>query len=123
MAETLTFPDHLLGDTPETFQPLQLNKTPRVLKVVFGDGYQQRAQDGINHNPQRWRVTFNKRSGTDVEGVYDFLEARGGVDYFLWTPRGEDSARKFICPSYTRTYDHKDVVQGITFEIEEVFEA
>jgi len=123
MAETLTFPDHLLGDTPETYQPMTLADNPRVLAVRFGDGYEQRAADGINHQPERWNISFTKKSDADVQGVYDFLKARGGVEHFLWTPRGQASPRKFICRGWKRQYDEYDVVQGITFTLEEVFEA
>lgn len=123
MAETLVFPDHLLGTSPETYQPMQLEKTPRVRTIKFGDGYEQRVQDGINHNPQKWNIAFTQKSDSDVDTVYDFLEARGGVEYFLWTPRGEQSARKFVCRAWKRTFDHYTAVQGINFVLEEVFEA
>lgn len=123
MAETLEFPDHLLGNSPETYEPMQLNIEPRVLMVRFGDGYEQRAADGINHMPQRWNIAFTKRSDADVDSVYDFLVARGGVEHFLWTPRGEASPRKFVCRSWQRTFDHHTSVQGIKFTMEEVFEA
>lgn len=118
----LTFPDHLLGTSPETYEPMQLTKTPRVRKVAFGDGYEQRTQDGINHNKQMWRLAFTRRSDTDIGGVYDFLEARGGVESFDWTPRGEASARRFVCRKWTRSFDYYDVIQSIRFDLEEVFE-
>jgi phage-related protein len=123
MAETLEFPDHLLGTSSETYEPMQLDETPKIQEAVFGDGYSQRSADGINNIKQVWRLSFTRRSGADVDGIYDFLRARGGVEHFLWTPRGEASPRKFICKTWRRSYDHYDVVQGITFSLEEVFEA
>jgi len=119
---TLTFPDHLLGTSDETYEPMQLAKEPRVRRVVFGDGYEQRIAAGINNNPQMWALSFTKRSGTDIDGVYNFLETAGGVDNFYWTPRGEATPRKFVCRKWVRRFDEYDVVQSINFTLEEVFE-
>lgn len=118
----LTFPDHLLGTSNETYEPMQLDNAPKVRVAKFGDGYEQRVAEGINNNPQQWQLTFSKRSGTDVDGVYDFLQARGAVESFQWTPRGEASPRWFVCRKWTRKFDVYNVVQSITFVLEEVFE-
>jgi phage-related protein len=117
---TLEFPDHLLGTSSETYEPMQLEKEPKVMESKFGDGYSQRVADGINNNLQTWQISFTKRSGADVDAIYDFLEARGGVESFEWTPRGEQTPRNFICKKWTRRFDHYDVVQAISFSLEEV---
>jgi phage-related protein len=119
---TLTFPDHLLGTSAETYEPMQVEHIPRVRLAKFGDGYEQRVQDGINNDPQKWTMAFSKRSGTDIDGVDDFFKARGGYESFFWTPRGEATPRKFVCRKWTRKYDVYDVVQSINFVLEEVFE-
>ena len=119
---TLTFPDHLLGTSNETYEPMTLNEAPKVRVVKMGDGYEQRIEEGINNNPQVWPLAFTKRNGVDVAGVYDFLKARGGVESFEWTPRGESTPRKFICRKWSRRFDNYDVVQSINFTLEEVFE-
>lgn len=116
----LTFPDHILGMSPETYEPMQLAKEPKVRAAKFGDGYEQRVPEGINNNLQKWSMAFTKRSGTDVDAVYDFLEARGGWESFDWTPRGEATARRFVCRKWNRTFDVYDVVQSISFVLEEV---
>ena len=120
--ETLTFPDHLLGTSNETYEPMQLNKEPKVDAVKFGDGYEQRIAKGINNNPQAWAMAYTGRGATDINSVYDFLEARNGVEAFEWTPRGEATPRQFVCRKWTRRFDHFDVVQAINFTLEEVFE-
>ena len=119
MAE-LTFPDHLLGTSPETYEPMQLEKEPKVKVSKFGDGYEQRVADGINNNLQKWTISFTKRNDTDVGSVYDFLEARAAVESFDWTPRGEGATRVFVCRKWTRRFDVYNVVQGISFVLEEV---
>jgi len=52
--------------------------------------------------------------------VYNFLKARGGVESFDWTPRGELSPRKFVCRKWSRKFDHYNVVNGLSFLLEEV---
>lgn len=120
--ETLTFPDHLLGTSNETYEPMQLDHAPAVRTVKFGDGYEQRIATGINNNPQKWSLMFTKRSGADVDGVYDFLQARGGVEAFEWTPRWESVPRRYVCRKWTRKFDVYNIVQSITFVLDEVFE-
>lgn len=117
---TLEFPDHLLGTSSETYEPMQLEESPKVKTSKFGDGYEQRVADGINNNLQKWQISFNNRSLDDVDVVYNFLKARGGVESFDWTPRGELSPRKFVCRKWSRKFDHYDVVNGISFLLEEV---
>ena len=116
----LTFPDHVLGTSNETYEPMQLEKVPKVKVAKFGDGYEQRVADGINNNLQKWTASFTRRSGTDIDAVYDFFEARGGYESFEWMPRGEVALRKFVCRKYTRKFDVYDVVQSISFTLEEV---
>jgi phage-related protein len=120
---TLQFPDHLLGTSDETYEPMQQENAPRVRVSKFGDGYEQRVRDGINHDLDKWVISFTKRSGVDIDGVYDFLKARGGDEAFQWTPRGESTPRIFVCRKWTRKFDHYNVVQGISFSLEEVAES
>ena len=119
----LEFPDHLLGTSNETYEPMQLVKAPRIRAAKFGEGYEQRVRDGINHNPQKWTINFTRRGGADIDAIYDFMEARGGDEAFLWTPRGEVTARVFICRKWTRKFDHYEVMQSISFVLEELFES
>ena len=118
--ETLEFPDHILGTSAETYEPMQLEKAPSVRVSKFGDGYEQRAKNGLNNNRQKWTIAFTKRSGVDIQSVYDFLEARGGDESFFWTPRSEATPRIFVCRKYTRRFDYYNVVQAINFILEEV---
>lgn len=57
----------------------------RTLKAAFGDGYTQRAADGINPRADSWPLEF---SGTqvDIEPIKQFLDSLAGYKTFLWTP-------------------------------------
>ena len=41
---------------------LTRNNKPRVIKIQFGDGYEQRVQEGINNITQNFSVSFNNRT-------------------------------------------------------------
>lgn len=64
-------------------------RAPRLIGAAFGDGYGQRARDGLNHDPQTWTLRFSL-DRDDTEAIEAFLYARGGDEWFYWSnPRGE----------------------------------
>lgn len=79
----------------------QSEEEPRVLSQSYGDGYTQRVRDGINTILPGWELTFSNRTMAVYQAIRDFLRARGGVEAFLFTPPGESTARKVICPKWT----------------------
>ncbi|KPA87082.1 phage-related protein [Pseudomonas asplenii] len=69
------------------------NTTPtisfRTKSAKFGDGYEQRAADGINNRTQSWPLKF---TGTKkrIEEIMDFLDRHAGHKAFYWkNPFGE----------------------------------
>lgn len=78
---------------------------PRVAVSQFGDGYSQRVGMGINRLVKEWSLTFKSRSITQADSIISFLEARAGVEAFLWQPPGESNTYSVICSEWTRTYD------------------
>lgn len=77
--------------------------TPRVNKIAFADGYQQRAPDGLNSIQPEYAMTF-KEGINDCDAIDDFLKARGGVDAFYWTPPRKSSPVVVICETWSRNY-------------------
>ena len=59
---------------------------PNVTQTKFGDGYELRVPIGINTNPRKWQVTFANRPNETADEIGAFLDARGGVEAFDWTP-------------------------------------
>lgn len=59
--------------------------TYRVRKAQFGDGYEQRAADGINNKVQSWPLSF-VGGGSYVTPIRDFLDTCAGWQSFYWTP-------------------------------------
>lgn len=75
---------------------------PRVRRVQFGDGYQQRSADGINTKPRSWTLTFGGRTDAERTAILDFLNARGALEAFDWTPPS-GAAGKWVCEQWSRT--------------------
>lgn len=98
----------------------RLNRKPRILEATFGDGYVQRAADGINVNPQSWSLTFSGRSDAEADAIESFLNTQLAVTAFDWTPPGKSSA-KFRCVEWSRSYDTNNGTT-ITATFDEVFE-
>ena len=48
---------------------------PRIKSINFGDGYEQRYNDGLNTNPQTWMLSFSNRTDIEAEAIDDFLAA------------------------------------------------
>jgi len=100
---------------------IQKKSQPNVRIAQFGSGYSQRTTFGLNQNPKIYDLTFEV-SETDADTIEDFLDARGGVENFDFTPPGESSSTKYICRNWSKSipYLNRATIQA-TFE--QVFEA
>ena len=84
-----------------SFEATESSK-PRVRKFQAGDGYEQRVRFGLNTNPKEWSLVFSNRTDTERDNITAFLDARGGVESFYWTPpRG--TAGKYVCEEWQVT--------------------
>lgn len=71
-------------------------------EAQFGDGYRQRAGDGINTESQNWDLRWNNISNADADTIETFLKARAGTEAFEWTtPYSE--VKNFFASSFRRT--------------------
>jgi len=61
---------------------------PRVLKAKYGDGYEQRAGDGINTLEESWDLVWSNRTLAESNKILKFLEDQGGYSAFDWYPPG-----------------------------------
>ena len=78
---------------------------PRVLSVRFGDGYEQRIQDGINNDLLTLSLTFEKRNEVETTAINHFLNQRKGAESFVFTPPAPfATAAKFVCKSFNTNY-------------------
>ena len=92
-----------MADLPTTVKPtLSTNKEvkTRILEANFGDGYSQRAGDGINTIKGKWNPEWTALNQVNFDELNDFFEERNGRKNFNWTPPGESTSKKFICKSW-----------------------
>ncbi len=95
---------------------------PKVKRAQFGNGYSQRAPDGLNNNPAMWSVSFlGRHYGDEIQLIIDFLEALSGSEYFLWTPPRASGQIKVICPKWSRR-PSKGIYDDLTATFEQVYD-
>lgn len=61
----------------------------RMMNAQFGDGYTQRAPDGLNNKIDSWSIIYSKLSTVDIATVEAFIEIVRSGEYFLFTPPGD----------------------------------
>ena len=62
----------------------------------FGDGYSQRAADGINNKIDSWNIIWDNLTETEMDTIVAALDSVGGHDILTWTPFSESTEKKFI---------------------------
>lgn len=93
------------------------DETPRILSARFGDGYEQRRPDGINHIVQSWSLAFNCKRVADAQAIRAFLRAHRGVDLFQWAPPDSKEVVLVICRQWSGDAEPGDVrTVSATFE-------
>ena len=109
----------------------QLSKAsnPRVLTAKFGDGYEQRAVDGINNLNETYTLTFKTRPKADIDDIVAFLNSKQNVTKFTLTlPDTNNTTRsgerdvKVVSETYTTNYEYDDFYT-LNVTLRRVFEA
>jgi phage-related protein len=102
-------------------QDAQVERKYRVIRNQFGNGYSERASDGINSAVDTWTVTWENLSSADYNTVVAALDMAKGVDYLTWTPFGEASQKKFVCVAFTRRV-YSAGYNSVSATLEQVFD-
>jgi len=105
---------------------LQHSSKPRVLKMSFGDGYEQRLKDGINSIVKTFSLSFNNREKAEIDDIMTFFDLKGGVTSFDFTypdsnSGGSEKTIRVVCEEYTQTYNN-DEFYGCTASFRQVYE-
>ena len=113
--------------TPD--KQLTKTSTPRVLTAKFGDGYEQRAVDGINNLAETYTLTFKTRPKADIDDIVAFLDSKQNVTKFTLTlPDTNNTTRtgerdvKVVSQEYTTNYEY-DNFYTLNVTLRRVFEA
>lgn len=99
-----------------------LEEEPRVLETRFGDGYSQRAPDGLNPIAQQWEVRFTGVDNDIGDAILAYFRAAGAVEAFEWTPLWHTIPIKVVCKRWTRTQPNEWGRSDITARFSQVFE-
>ena len=89
---------------------MSVTHEPKVKSIKFGDGYEQKFEDGINNDLIKISLTFDGRNMKEATAILHFLESRSGTDFFFFTPPSPyNTRRKFTC----RQFSSNIVSQGV----------
>lgn len=100
---------------------IQKSMTTRSLKAQFGDGFQQRAKNGINADTDRWVIEYIWMNDTDATTVNDALKAVGTFDYFTWTPYKESTSKKFYVDDGSIKWSYNKSMTKISFTMTQTY--
>lgn len=89
-----------LPDIPYSYLVSKTTKA-RVLSANLGDGYTQRAKDGLNSISDEWSISWDVNE-TNADTLTDFFVTHGGADSFDWTPPTEGSSKKWVASSWDK---------------------
>ena len=108
------------GENMETFNwvvapNMGIKSEPRVKIIKFGDGYEQRAPDGINNKLRSFNVTLNVARSTS-RNIDEFLDRHGGVNAFQWRDPHSNRILTVKCPSWSINLLHTTASITATFD-------
>ncbi|NBP56856.1 hypothetical protein EBU71_10080 [bacterium] len=82
---------------------------PRINRIKFGNGYEQRIPDGLNVNLINLQVTFENRKEDEAVAILHFLNQMNGTTSFIYNVPTIYSKNKFttkfICSNWEATYN------------------
>ena len=97
------------GVPPPAHYGTSREAAPKLRSVQFGDGYEQIAPDGLNHNLLKLDVSFSTLTAAERAALCAFLDARGGHEPFKWTgPAPYDVEKFYRCREWQEGWDEFD---------------
>lgn len=91
----------------------------RVKTAGFGDGYVQRAADGINAATVSWELIWSALLPSEATAIRDFFLARGGWQSFLYTVPG-DIQRRYITATSLDLMQARGLSDSFSVTLQEV---
>ena len=87
--------------------------TPRTITISFGDGYEQRIQNGINNLNQEISVSFKTRPKAEIDDLVAFFESLAGVTKFRFDLADSNAGSstetiKVVCDDWTQKWEYDD---------------
>jgi phage-related protein len=88
----------------------KITNKPKVTKLKFGNGYEQRLINGVNEKLKEIDLIFQNRSEKETISILHFLNERNGQESFIYnipTIYYKSSTilnTRFVCPEWSSTY-------------------
>ena len=76
-----------------------------VNTAQFGDGYSQRARNGLNSIVRTLSLSWEYLTFDQAQELDAFFESHGGDQAFLYRVEGDDTQRMWTCNSWKNGYD------------------
>ena len=87
---------------------LSRQSTPRVLKVQFGDWYEQRIAEGLNSSNENYQISYSNRPKAEIDDIAAFIDGKKGVTSFDYvipdTNNSGETTIKVVCDQYNLVY-------------------
>lgn len=96
-------PDTFPSSVPAPDFSSKKSVKPRILENDFGDGYTQRAADGLNSMRREWDVSWTNLTLAEKNTLITFFEAQQGYKSFFWTAPGDTAQRKWTVREWRET--------------------
>ncbi|WP_392559397.1 phage tail protein [Orbus mooreae] len=94
---------------------MQVPIQPKVKTIKFGDGYEQRIQDGINSDLRSYSISLTVRRDEDL-WIDQFLTLHAGYKAFLWRNPHTHKEVKVKCQSWSVNVMNTTATITATFE-------
>ncbi len=80
---------------------MQVSEKPSVVRVRFGDGYEQRRPTGLNARLKTFQAVFRSVTREEARHLEAFLAEHGGWKAFLWKPPYAYRQIKVTCAGWS----------------------
>lgn len=67
-----------------------------TITAQFGDGYMQRAVDGINDKKEKWNIPWDNLNQTNRDVLWTFIDQVKSSNIIEWTAPGDLTEKKWI---------------------------
>ena len=104
----------------------QLDVEPRIGATRFGDGYEERAPDGLNPIKQKWNVVHRGIDSLVADDILAFFKARVsatlGLEAFDWVPLWSTTSIRVVCRRWSASLPNEIGERDVSATFEQVFE-
>lgn len=74
----------------------RVSTSQRSIISRFGDGYSQRAADGLNSKIQEWSISWTAVTASNRDIITAALDAVGSWDYLTWQSPIDVAVKRYI---------------------------